>query len=136
VLSEDLSQGAELVRIPAINESSVNVPLPLLTYRREYCLSPKAAAYVSEMYSRNLVQWAGTKFTGTPPGHEMPNFVTEKSVLYNQNTGMLERIQFTPCMEDSVGGRPELIKYAFRPRACSSIGLVSALLKSRWRALS
>lgn len=112
LLSDDISGGRERVRIALINDSGEEAPAPKFTYRRDYTFSPAAAVYMSELFSRRLVQWSGSKATAPAAGKRLPDFTSEHSVLYNQESGMLERIQFTPCMEDRLSGRPQLLECA------------------------
>lgn len=110
-MSEDISGGSERVRIALVNDSHQAADLPEFTYRRDYTFSPAAVVYMSELFSRRLVQWSGSKATKPTAGNTLPDFTSEHSVLYNQGSGMLERIQFTPCMEDRPGGNRQLLEY-------------------------
>lgn len=114
-MKEDLSGGSERVRIALVNDSGQEATVPEFTYRKDYTFSPAAVVYMSELFSRRLVQWSGSKATTPAAGKTLPDFTSEHSVLYNQESGMLERIQFTPCMEDLPAalhrGQPELLEY-------------------------
>lgn len=111
-MREDISGGSERVRIALVNDSGEEAALPVFTYCRDYRFSPAAVVYMSELFSRRLVQWSGSKATRPAPGKTLPDFTSEHSVLYNQHSGMLERIQFTPCMEDRLGGQRQLLECA------------------------
>lgn len=115
LLKEDLSGGSERVRIALVNDSGQEATEPDFTYRKDYTFSPAAVVYMSELFSRRLVQWSGSKATAPAAGKTLPDFTSEHSVLYNQESGMLERIQFTPCMEDLPAamhrGQQELLEY-------------------------
>lgn len=113
VLNEDISGGCERVRIALVNDSGHDAAIPDFAYRKDYTFSPAAVVYMAELFSSRLIQWSGSVATQPAAGCALPDFTSEQSVLYNRESGMLERIQFTPCMEDRhPSGIPQLLECA------------------------
>lgn len=98
ILKSDASGGQERVRIPVVNDTGDAVAPPVATYHADYTASPAAAAVINELYARKLVQWAGVEKTRGA----LPDFAGTAAVFFS-NVGTLDKIQFTPCMEDAPG---------------------------------
>lgn len=102
---EDISGGQERVRIPLVNDTPDTPDPPAFTYRPTNSVSRSAALCLGELHRRRLVQWAGSALTDAADGTAaLPDFTSHFSVGYHPVHLVLDRIQFTPCMEDAPGG--------------------------------
>ena len=118
MLVGDISGGQERVRIPLVCDTDATPDPPVFTYRATNTVSRSAALCIGELYRRGLVQWAGSAWTDPAGGAAaVPDFTSEFSVCYTQRL-VLDRIQFTPCMEDAPGGHPALPACVALDTAC------------------
>ena len=124
VLADDISGGRERVRVPLVCAKEEAPPPPDFTYRRDYTASPAASLVISEMHRRGLVQWAGTANTRG----SLPRFTADESVRFTKE-GVLEKILFTPCVEDARGLKGSL-------PACALVVCVADWMAWGWHAVN
>jgi hypothetical protein len=124
LLLDDVARGRERVRIPLVSDTAADVAPPDFTYRPDYTASLPAALMINELYRLKLIQWAGAARTDADDGGDLTaRFSGPAAVFFNSHL-QLEKIQFTPCMEDAPGAPGPL-------RRCCSASVTSAYCAPR-----